>query len=69
VDTAGPPATSARPHRPLARSPKPDDHQRRDGGSGLSHERFRPYRAAGGGDLDLAIGLYEWNSATAGAFF
>ncbi len=35
-DTAGPPATSARPHRPVTRSPKPDDHQRRDGGSGLS---------------------------------
>ncbi len=35
----------------------------------LSSERLRPYRAAVGGDLDLAIGLYEWNSATAGAFF
>jgi len=35
----------------------------------LSHECLRPYRAAVGGDLDLAIGLYEWNSAAGGAFF
>jgi len=35
----------------------------------LSRERLRPYRSAVGGDLDLAIQLYEWNSAAAGAFF
>ncbi len=35
----------------------------------LSRERLKPYRAAVGGDLEPAIGLYEWNSAAAGAFF
>lgn len=35
----------------------------------LSRERLKPYRDAVGGDLDSAIGLYEWNSAAPGAFF
>lgn len=35
----------------------------------LSRERLGPYRRTVGGDLDLAIELYEWNSAAAGAFF
>lgn len=35
----------------------------------LSAQRLGPYRRAVSGDLDRAVGLYEWNSAVSGSFF
>lgn len=35
----------------------------------LSAERLAPYRTACGGDLDLAVLLYEWNSDVSAAFW
>jgi hypothetical protein len=35
----------------------------------LSVARLRPYRQAGGGDLEPALALYAWNTLAAGAFF
>lgn len=34
----------------------------------LSPDRFRKYRNAAGGDVDVALALYEWNSEIAAAF-
>jgi len=36
----------------------------------LSPERIAPYlRATGGGNLDVAVRLYEWNLAISGALY
>ncbi|WP_129978002.1 hypothetical protein [Rhodococcus sp. Q1] len=35
----------------------------------LTPERLAPYRAAGGGDLDRALDLYEWNGRISAAMF